>query len=75
MAIYPELKGRIAAVTGAAQGIGASTAREFAKQGTLVALLDIDEVGAQQVAAEIKSTGARVMTVRTDVTDDKSVTW
>ncbi len=74
MAIYPELKGRIAAVTGAAQGIGASTAREFAKQGTLVALLDIDEVGAQQVATEIKSTGARVMTVRTDVTDDKSVT-
>lgn len=74
MAIYPELKGRIAAITGAAQGIGASTAREFAKQHALVALLDIDEVGAQKVAAEIKGTGARVMSVRTDVTDETSVT-
>lgn len=72
MAIYPELKGRVAVVTGAAQGIGASTVREFAQQGALVALLDIDEAGAQKVASEIKST--RVMCVRTDVTDDTSVT-
>ncbi len=72
MAIYPELKGRVAVVSGAAQGIGASTVREFAQQGALVALLDIDEAGAQKVAAEIK--GTRVMCVRTDVTDDTSVT-
>lgn len=72
MAIYPELKGRVAVVTGAAQGIGASTVREFAQQGTLVALLDIDDARAQKVAAEIKS--ARVMCIRTDVTDDTSVT-
>jgi 3-oxoacyl-[acyl-carrier protein] reductase len=72
MAIYPELKGRVAVVTGAAQGIGASTAREFAQQGTAVALLDIDEAGAKKVAADIS--GARLMCVRTDVTDDQSVT-
>ena len=72
MAIYPELKGRVAVVTGAAQSIGASTVREFAQQGALVALLDIDEAGAQKVAAEIK--GTRVICVRTDVTDDTSVT-
>ena len=72
MAIYPELKGSVAVVTGAAQGIGASTVREFAQQGALVALLDIDAAGAQKVADEIN--GSRTLYVRTDVTDDKSVT-
>lgn len=73
MAIYPELKGRIAAITGAAQGIGASTAREFAKQGTHVALLDIDEAAAQKVAGGLEGAGVRTLVVRTDVTDEKSV--
>ena len=72
MAIYPELKNRVAVVTGAAQGIGASTVREFAQQGAHVALLDIDEAGAQKVAAELKD--ARALCVRVDVTDDNSVT-
>ena len=57
MAIYPELKGRVAVVTGAAQGIGASTVREFAKQHAMVALLDIDEFDAQKLAHEIKEGG------------------
>ena len=74
MAIYPELKGRIAAITGAAQGIGASTAREFAQQGTHVALIDIDEPAAQKLAAELKEKGARVLVAKCDVTDDDSVT-
>jgi len=73
MAIYPELKGRVAVITGAAQGIGASTAREFAQQGSLVALLDIDEMGAQKLTNDIRGTGARAMAVRVDVTEDKSV--
>ena len=73
MAIYPELNGRIAAITGAAQGIGASTAREFAQQGTHVALLDIDEAAAQKVADELKAKGKRVLVVKCDVTDDDSV--
>ena len=74
MAIYPELKGRIAVITGAAHGIGASTAREFAKQHALVAVLDIDEIGAHKLADELKGAGARAMSLRTDVTDDQSVT-
>lgn len=74
MALYPELKGRIAAVTGAAQGIGASTVRELAQQGTHVALLDIDEAGAKKVADSINSaTGSRALVSRVDVTDPQSV--
>jgi 3-oxoacyl-[acyl-carrier protein] reductase len=74
MAIYPELKGRIAVITGAAQGIGASTVRAFAHQHTMVALLDIDEFDAKKLASEIKEGGTRAIAVRTDVTDEQSVT-
>jgi 3-oxoacyl-[acyl-carrier protein] reductase len=73
MAIYPELKGRCVAITGAAQGIGASTAREFAQQGTHVALIDIDETVAQKVADSLIAFGVRAIVVRTDVTDEQSV--
>ncbi len=73
MAIYPELKNRVVAVTGAAQGIGAVTARAFAKQGSRVALLDIDEAGMKGVADAIAAGGARPLSIRVDVTDEKSV--
>lgn len=73
MAIYPELKDRIVAVTGAAQGIGAVTAREFAKQGSRVALLDIDEAGMKSVADAVAADGAHALAIRVDVTDEQSV--
>jgi len=73
MASYPELKGRVAVVTGAAHGIGAVTARLFAEQNSRVALVDLDEAGARKVESEIIAVGGTAMTVRTDVTDEKSV--
>jgi len=44
---------KIAAVTGAASGIGEACAREFARQGYTVAVLDRNMDGAKRVAAEI----------------------
>ena len=73
MAKYPEFSGRVVAVTGAAQGIGVSTARAFAEQRAHVALLDIDEKGAQQAAAEIRAADGRAVALKVDVADEKSV--
>jgi len=73
MPSYPEFAGRVVAVTGAAQGIGAVTARAFAEQHACVALLDIDEKGAKQVAEKILAAGGRALVLRTDVTDEQSV--
>lgn len=73
MATYPELSGRVAAITGGAQGIGAATARAFAKQGAHVAVLDIDGAGAKKVSDAITRGKGRAIAVHTDVTDESSV--
>ena len=71
--IYPELAGRAVVVTGAAQGIGAVTARAFAAQKSSLALLDIDDAGAAKVLREVAQSGCRAFAARCDVTDEKSV--
>jgi NAD(P)-dependent dehydrogenase (short-subunit alcohol dehydrogenase family) len=47
------LAGKVAIVTGAAQGIGAATARLMVADGAAVVLADLEEAGAQRVADEL----------------------
>ena len=49
-----EVKGQAAIVTGGASGLGAATARTLAASGAKVAILDLNEKGAADVAADIK---------------------
>lgn len=49
-----EIKGQAAIVTGGASGLGAATARALAAAGAKVAIFDVNEKAAAEVAAEIK---------------------
>jgi 3-oxoacyl-[acyl-carrier protein] reductase len=62
------LRGRVALVTGAARGIGAATARAFARAGTRVALLDREAADLAAAAAETDG-----LAIPADVTDDAGV--
>ena len=67
-----ELKGRLALVTGAAQGIGRAIAEKLAGDGADVYLLDYNVEKVKQTAEELaKKTGARCIGVFCDVSDVK----
>jgi NAD(P)-dependent dehydrogenase (short-subunit alcohol dehydrogenase family) len=63
-----DIAGHAALVTGGASGLGAATARELARQGAKVAVLDRNAEGAKAVAAEIGGIG-----IGCDITDTASV--
>jgi NAD(P)-dependent dehydrogenase (short-subunit alcohol dehydrogenase family) len=65
------LDGRVAIVTGAAQGIGASYARALAAGGAVLSLCDI--IDPADVVAEITEAGGRAIGSVTDVTSSEAV--
>ncbi len=62
------LAGKVAIVTGAANGIGRAIAIRLAGEGAKVALADIQLDSAEQAAAEIRRGGAAAIAVALDVT-------
>ena len=65
------IHGQAALVTGGASGLGAATARELARRGAKVAILDRNGVGAVALAAEI---GPSAIGIECDITSADSVT-
>ncbi len=53
MALYPDLKGKIALLTGGANGIGAATVRELQKQGARVFFCDVDVKAGKALEKEL----------------------
>jgi len=67
------LDGKSAVVTGGAKGIGRAIARTIAAHGARVAILDIDQSGAEDAAREIGGESAGAVAYRCDVADAGNV--
>ena len=64
-----KLKGKVALITGAAQGIGKSIAEALAKEGADIVVSDINLELASQTAQEIEKLGVKTMALKTNVAD------
>jgi NAD(P)-dependent dehydrogenase (short-subunit alcohol dehydrogenase family) len=64
-----DLAGKVAIVTGAASGIGLSTAQLFAREGAQLVLADVNEELGQAAAAAINGASGDALFVKTDVAD------
>jgi NAD(P)-dependent dehydrogenase (short-subunit alcohol dehydrogenase family) len=67
------LDGRVAVVTGGAQGIGFAIASRFVEAGAAVAIADLNESGAVAAAERLAGPGVRTAGLAVDVTDSASV--
>lgn len=63
---YPELRGQIAVVTGAAKGIGRGIAERLAMEGMKVVAADIDGEALVSTAGELRTQGTDVLEFRGD---------
>ena len=66
------LSGRVALVTGAAQGIGLAIAHRLAAEGACVVVADMNMEGAEEVAASLGGPD-KAVAVHADVTDESAV--
>ena len=65
------LEGKVAIVTGSAEGIGEATAKLFAREGAKVVVADINELKGRKVAEEIRDEGGDGVFAPLDVTSEK----
>jgi 3-oxoacyl-[acyl-carrier protein] reductase len=68
-----DLKGRVAIVTGAAQGIGRACARFLCEHGATCVIADVSFAAAKKTAEDFSEEGLAAYAVRLDVSDPASV--
>ncbi|GAA4285234.1 3-oxoacyl-ACP reductase FabG [Brevibacterium daeguense] len=64
---------RTAIVTGGARGIGAAISERFAADGMKVAVIDLKQEDAAEVAERITAAGGEALAIGADITDEASV--
>jgi 3-oxoacyl-[acyl-carrier protein] reductase len=72
-AIYPDLVGKVAVVTGGSRGIGAETARALAENGVSVAVVGRDEAAISSTVAAITASGGRSLGLAADCTVEEDL--
>jgi NAD(P)-dependent dehydrogenase (short-subunit alcohol dehydrogenase family) len=68
-----DMSGKVTAITGAARGIGAQTARTLAAAGSAVVVLDLLTENGEQLVAEINEAGGKAAFWHMDVTQETEV--
>jgi 3-oxoacyl-[acyl-carrier protein] reductase len=68
-----QLAGKVALVTGAAQGMGRAIALRFAEEGARIAIVDMNLDGAKKVAGEINKRKGKAIAIKCDVSKEKEV--
>lgn len=68
-----DLRGKTVMITGGSRGLGLVLAREFAREGARLALLARDADELERARAELANSGADVIAVQCDVTDQEQV--
>lgn len=66
-----DFTGKVAVITGAAQGFGKLLAEELATRGAKLVISDINGAGVAKVADDIASTGAEVIALKCDVSKNE----
>lgn len=64
---------RVVIITGAARGLGAAIAQTLAADGMCIVAVDRDAAGVESTAQRLNDSGARVMALPADITDESSV--
>jgi len=67
------LAGKTAYITGAASGIGLAIAQLFAKEGSKIAIADLNQAAADAAAAGITASGGKAIGLAVDVTNEAQV--
>lgn len=68
-----QLAGKVAIITGAACGIGRTTAETFVREGAAVLLADVNEDAGKALADSITAAGGKAVFEKVDVTDTADV--
>jgi NAD(P)-dependent dehydrogenase (short-subunit alcohol dehydrogenase family) len=68
-----KLQGKVAIVTGAASGIGRASAILFAREGAMVAVVDVDALGGAKTVEKITAQGNIAFFVKADVSRNADV--
>ncbi len=66
-----EIKGNVALITGGANGIGEAVAKDLAKKGAKIVIVDMNQENIDRVVKDIKDSGAEVIGVQANVTSEE----